>query len=218
MRRTLINGCRSSKSRCAPTRSRSCAAGSPPALPGLYTGPTAPWRRTRCLLSLFFRPFGAGRGRRLTCLLRASLARPGCCRRHSRYGAVLCPDDPAGIVATGFLATGPCDESSLRDIREDSIDREIGRYLHRDDVVTTVMSTFVSTTAHCARCHDHKFDPISQEEYYSLQAVFAGTDKGNRPYDPDPEMADRRRRLTERKRRLGRRGDAVDVTLADTDL
>ena len=81
---------------------------------------------------------------------------------------------PARVVALGFIAAGPWDESSLRDIREDSIDRQIGHYLDRDDMVTTAMSTFVSTTVHCARCHDHKFDPISQEDYYSLQAVFAG--------------------------------------------
>src|SRR5439155_15489872 len=92
-------------------------------------------------------------------------------------GDVLFPNDPWAIVATGFLATGPRDESSLRDIREDSIDREVARYLDRDDIVTTVMNTFVTTTVHCARCHDHKFDPIAQEQYYSLQAVFAATDK-----------------------------------------
>src|SRR5262249_5728829 len=57
-------------------------------------------------------------------------------------GDVLFPGDPWATVATGFLATGPWDESSLRDIREDALDREVGRYLDRDDIVTTVMSTF----------------------------------------------------------------------------
>ena len=85
-----------------------------------------------------------------------------------------------------MLAAGPWDESSLRDIRDDSIDRQIGHYIDRDDMVSTVMSTFVSTTVHCARCHDHKFDPISQDDYYSLQAVFAGVDKAERGYDTDP--------------------------------
>jgi hypothetical protein len=117
-------------------------------------------------------------------------------------GDVLFPDDPSVIPALGFLATGPWDESSLRDIREDTIDRQIARYLDRDDVVTTVMSTFVSTTVHCARCHEHKFDPIPQKEYYALQAVFAGVDKANRPYDPDPRTAAARRRLQRKKARL----------------
>jgi cytochrome c553 len=107
-------------------------------------------------------------------------------------GDVLFPDDPWATVATGFLAAGPWDESSLRDIREDSIDREIGRYLDRDDIVTTVMATFVSTTVHCARCHDHKFDPVTQDDYYSLQAAFAGIEKANRPYELDPEVAAQR--------------------------
>ena len=47
-------------------------------------------------------------------------------------------------------------------------------YLDRDDIVTQTMATFASSTVHCARCHDHKFDPISQEDYYAVQAVFAG--------------------------------------------
>src|SRR5206468_6240673 len=111
-------------------------------------------------------------------------------------GDVLFQGDPWATVATGFLATGPWDESSLRDIREDTVDREIARYLDRDDIVTTVMSTFVSSTVHCARCHDHKFDPIKQADYYALQAVFAGVDRIDRPYDPDPKVLAERRRLT----------------------
>lgn len=100
----------------------------------------------------------------------------------------LFPEEPRLIPALGFLAAGPWDESSLRDIREDVIDREIARYLDRDDIVANVMSTFTSTTAHCARCHDHKFDPISQRDYYALQAVFAGTEKAERLYDADPTV------------------------------
>jgi len=117
-------------------------------------------------------------------------------------GDALFPGDPDGVVALGFLATGPWDESSLRDIREDTIDRQIARYLDRDDMVTTAMSTFVSTTAHCARCHDHKFDPITTKEYYGLQAVFAGVDKAERAYDADPQLAAKRKRLADEKARL----------------
>ncbi len=133
-------------------------------------------------------------------------------------GDVLFPDDPWATVATGFLATGAWDESSLRDIREDSIDREIGRNLDRDDIVTTVMSTFVSTTVHCARCHDHKFDPIRQEQYYGLQAVFAGIDKANRPYDSDPKVAARRRQLAEREAQLAKRGEELERSLLKPDV
>jgi mono/diheme cytochrome c family protein len=114
-------------------------------------------------------------------------------------GDVVFPDDPQAIVAMGFLATGPWDESSLRDIREDTIDREIARYIDRDDMVTTAMSTLVSSTVHCARCHAHKFDPISQAEYYGLQAVFSGVDKAERSYDPQPAVAHARQALVARK-------------------
>lgn len=117
-------------------------------------------------------------------------------------GDVLFPDDPPATVALGFIASGPWDESSLRDIREDTIDRQIGRYLDRDDMVTTVMQTFTSTTVQCARCHDHKFDPIPQRDYYALQAVFAGVDRANRLYDADPAVHIRRQRLLQERRRV----------------
>lgn len=117
-------------------------------------------------------------------------------------GDVLFPEDTQAKVALGFLATGPWDESSLRDIRDDSIDREIARYIDRDDMVTTAFSTFLSASVQCARCHDHKFDPISQAEYYSLQAVFAGVDKADSPYDRDPEIAKKRQALLEERTAL----------------
>ena len=110
-------------------------------------------------------------------------------------GDALWPDEPDGYVAMGMLAAGPWDESSLKDIQEGTLDRQIARYLDRDDMITTAMSTFVSSTVHCARCHEHKFDPISQEEYYRLQAVFAGVDKGERPFDPDPATGLQRQAL-----------------------
>ena len=65
--------------------------------------------------------------------------------------------------------------------------RTIARSNDRDDMVADAMSTFVSLTVHCARCHDHKFDPIRQQDYYALQAVFAGVDRADRPYEPDAE-------------------------------
>src|SRR6476660_8421663 len=65
---------------------------------------------------------------------------------------VLFAGEPHLTPALGFLAAGPWDESSLRDIREDSLDRQVGYYLDRDDMVTTVLATFQSLTAGCARC------------------------------------------------------------------
>jgi hypothetical protein len=117
-------------------------------------------------------------------------------------GDALYPDDPEGIVALGFLAAGPWDDSSQVYITENSFDKRQAQNLDRDDIVSTAMSTFVSTTTHCARCHDHKFDPISQKEYYNLQAVFAGIDRVDRPYDADPHTNARRQALLKKKTAL----------------
>src|SRR5438046_9246977 len=62
-------------------------------------------------------------------------------------------------------------------------------------MITTVGLAFLSTTIQCARCHDHKFDPIGQEEYYRLQAVFAGVDRANRSYEDNPKARSERTRL-----------------------
>ncbi len=66
--------------------------------------------------------------------------------------------------------------------------KRIALNLDRDDMVATTAGTFLSLTVHCARCHEHKFDPISQRDYYGLQAVFAGVGRTERPYDPDPRL------------------------------
>ena len=67
-------------------------------------------------------------------------------------------------------------------MREGTTDKEIARSNDRDDMVMTTMSTFTSMTVHCAHCHDHKFDPIAQQDYYRLQAVFAGVDRADQTY------------------------------------
>ncbi|HYG76173.1 MAG TPA: PSD1 and planctomycete cytochrome C domain-containing protein, partial [Planctomycetota bacterium] len=123
---------------------------------------------------------------------------------------VLFPDEPQLTPALGFIAAGPWDESSLRDIREDSLCRQIGYYLDRDDMVMQTMSTFTSSTVHCARCHDHKFDPISQKDYYALQAVFAGLGRADRAYDPDPKIHAQRRSLLAVKNAIERK-DAAQI-------
>jgi hypothetical protein len=122
-------------------------------------------------------------------------------------GDVLFPERPEATVALGMIAAGPWDESSLRDIREDTLDRQLGRYVDRDDMIGTVMSVFNSTTVQCARCHDHKFDPIPQAVYYALQAVFSGVERAHRVFDRDPSVHVRRQRWM-RERRQVERGEA----------
>jgi hypothetical protein len=124
-------------------------------------------------------------------------------------GDVLFPDDPQGVVATGFIAAGPWDFVGHTELPETKTDGLIARYNDRDDMVMTAASTFVSLTVHCARCHDHKFDPIPQADYYALQAVFAGVDRADRPYDPDPAVHARRRALQAEARPLAARVAAL---------
>ncbi|MBI3838577.1 MAG: PSD1 domain-containing protein [Planctomycetia bacterium] len=114
-------------------------------------------------------------------------------------GDALYPDEPQATVALGFLAAGPWDESSLMSIVDDTLDKKMAQVLDRDDMITNVMSTFTSTTVHCARCHNHKFDPITQADYYGLQAVFAGVDRADHEFDPDPAVHRQRRLLSQKK-------------------
>jgi hypothetical protein len=104
-------------------------------------------------------------------------------------GDVLYPDTSEGIIATGFLVAGPFDYVGQIELAEGTLAKTITRNLDRDDMLSTVIGTFNSMTAHCARCHNHKFDPITQEDYYSLQAVFAGIDRADREY-PDGGAGD----------------------------
>lgn len=103
---------------------------------------------------------------------------------------VLYPDEPRLTAALGFLGAGPFDASA------EGTAQAAFEYVDRDDLVTQTMGAFVSTTASCARCHAHKFDPISQEDYFSLQAVFAGVGKGNVSYDEDAAVAAKRKHWT----------------------
>ena len=117
-------------------------------------------------------------------------------------GDALYADQADGIVATGFLAAGPWDFIGHAEVPETKIDGMVARNLDRDDMVSTTLNTFMSTTVQCARCHNHKFDPISQKQYYGLQAVFASIDRADRPYDPEPGTAQRRAGLEEARKRL----------------
>lgn len=98
------------------------------------------------------------------------------------------PQETHLTAALGFIAAGPL-ELSRAGTAPVTFD-----YLDRDDIVTQIMAAFASTTANCARCHKHKFDPITQEDYYSLQAVFAGGGKGDIEFDADPAIASSRHR------------------------
>ncbi len=124
--------------------------------------------------------------------------------REQLAGDELYPGTLDGVVALGFVAAGPWDFIGHAEVPETKLDGRVARNLDRDDMVTTAMNVFQSTTVQCARCHDHKFDPVTQQEYYSLQAVFAAVDRADRPYDTDPAILARRQQLQrERTRWIG---------------
>ncbi len=128
--------------------------------------------------------------------------------REQVAGDVLYPDSPDGVVGTGFIAAGPWDFVGHVELREGTVEKEKTRVLDRDDMVASAMSTFNSVTIHCARCHDHKFDPIPQRDYYRLQAVFAGVDRGDRSY-LEPAAAARNADAERRKADAARRLEAL---------
>jgi hypothetical protein len=107
------------------------------------------------------------------------------------------PGTRDGVIGLGFLAAGPWDFVGQVELREGTVDKAITRNLDRDDMVSVAVNTFASLTAQCARCHNHKFDPIGQEDYYALQAVFAAVDRADRPYEVDEKVATKRAELRE---------------------
>ncbi|MCH2131119.1 MAG: PSD1 and planctomycete cytochrome C domain-containing protein [Pirellulaceae bacterium] len=70
------------------------------------------------------------------------------------------------IIATGFYRIGPWDD--------EPDDKILARHDELDDAVSTIGSSFLGLTIGCARCHEHKFDPIPQEDYYRLVAFVQG--------------------------------------------
>jgi mono/diheme cytochrome c family protein len=76
------------------------------------------------------------------------------------------PEDTTANIGTGYFCVGP-----NRDLFPDQAD--INRVETLTDYVDTTGSVFLGLTIGCARCHDHKYDPIPQRDYYRLQAIFA---------------------------------------------
>ena len=98
-------------------------------------------------------------------------------------GDLRASDDIEAIKAVGFLVAGahdtvvPVVDRMRAMMRQDEL----------EDIVGTVSQTFLGLTVNCARCHDHKFDPITTREYYQIASALAGIDHGEREFTP-PEV------------------------------
>ncbi|MBX7168713.1 MAG: DUF1553 domain-containing protein [Pirellulales bacterium] len=99
------------------------------------------------------------------------------CRRQLA-GDVLAPDDASATVATGFLAAGPYDTPGQS--QQSAAMKAVVRQDEMEDLVGTIGQTFLGLTLNCARCHDHKFDPLLQRDYYRVVAALSGVRQGVR--------------------------------------
>src|SRR5207253_6477500 len=88
-------------------------------------------------------------------------------------GDELAPDDPACLTASAFHRLGP--------VRRNAGNPDIA--LSRNEVLTertdVIGTAFLGLTVGCARCHNHKLEPIAQKDYYRLQAYLAGTQEND---------------------------------------
>ena len=117
--------------------------------------------------------------------------------REQVAGDVIAPDDPAAVVASAFLVAGPWDFVGQVETQSAALRRQ-ARADDLDDMLTQVMAAACGVTINCARCHDHKLDPIPQRDYTALAALLAGVTRGNRPVSPAAVAArDARRRELE---------------------
>jgi len=104
--------------------------------------------------------------------------------REQLAGDELPKPTPDSIIATGYYRLGIWDD--------EPVDRELARYDGLDDIVATTSQVFLGLTVDCARCHDHKIDPIPQRDYYKLLSFFQNINhyRNGGPTDETPVFTD----------------------------
>ncbi len=95
--------------------------------------------------------------------------------REHLAGDVFAANDPNVTIATAFLVAGPYDDVG----NQDAVQAAQIRANTLDEIIRSTSEAFLGLTVGCARCHNHKFDPITQADYYSLLATFAGIRHGS---------------------------------------
>ncbi|MBL9138168.1 MAG: DUF1553 domain-containing protein [Verrucomicrobiales bacterium] len=128
--------------------------------------------------------------------------------REQIAGDVLEPITRDGIIGASLLVCGPYDEAGNN--QANMTQRAITREEEMEDLVSVVGQTFLGLTLNCARCHSHKFDPISLADYYRIKAVFDGVKHGERPLATPAESKAREDRLAEWQRMSGEAKGVVD--------
>ena len=111
--------------------------------------------------------------------------------REQIAGDVIKPVTSDGIVATSMLVCGPYDQAG--NSQKNATQRAVTREDELEDLIGVVGQTFLGLTINCARCHAHKFDPISHEEYYRIKSVFEGVKHGERGIASEAESSSRAR-------------------------
>jgi hypothetical protein len=106
-------------------------------------------------------------------------------------GDVIGKDQPGIEVGSAFLVAGPYDDVK----NQNPVARAQIRADELDEMIRATGEAFLGMTIGCARCHDHKFDPLTQRDYYSLYAIFAGTTHGEREVATPSERQARREKL-----------------------
>lgn len=114
------------------------------------------------------------------------------------------PGDPAREIGTAFLVAGPYDDVGNQDPKQAAVIRANAI----DEMIRTTSEAFLGLTVGCARCHDHKFDPVLQQDYYAMYATFAGTKHGSRVLASPEQLADRAAKLAPLAAKLTETRDA----------
>ena len=122
--------------------------------------------------------------------------------REQIAGDVLKPLTLDGILGPSLLVCGAYDQAG--NAQANATQRAITREEEMEDMLSVVGQTFLGLTVNCARCHDHKFDPIPQRDYFRLKSVFDGVKHGERPMEGDSEARIRRDRQALAQARLDR--------------